>query len=106
MIGSFDNFGFETGQNLGERVAKNRPLIGAIGKQFLEEWKLTEQRRQQCDAAIAILNAGGMNDGMQQQTQRIDKNMALLALDQFAGIEAVRIDADPPFRRSSRFDYR
>jgi tripartite-type tricarboxylate transporter receptor subunit TctC len=35
-----------------------------------------------------------MNDGMQQQTQRIDKNMALLALDQFAGIEAVRIDAD------------
>ena len=97
MIGSFDNFGFETGQNLGERVAKNRPLIGAVGKQFLEEWKLTEQRRQQCDAAIAILNAGGMNDGMQQQTQRIDKNMALLALDQFAGIEAVRIDADPPF---------
>jgi hypothetical protein len=38
-----------------------------------------------------------MNDGVQQQTQRIDENMPLLALDQLAGIEAVRIDAAPPF---------
>ena len=97
MLGSFDDFGFETGQNLGDRVAEHRPLIGAVGKQFLEEWKPTEQRRQQCDAAIAILDAGGMNDGVQQQTQRIDENVPLLALDQLAGIEPVRIDADPPF---------
>jgi hypothetical protein len=27
-----------------------------------------------------------MNDGVQQQTQRIDENMPLLALDQFARI--------------------
>jgi hypothetical protein len=27
----------------------------------------------------------------------IDENMALLSLDQLARIEAVRIDADPPF---------
>ena len=70
MIGSFDDFGFETRQNFRERVAKNRSLIGAVGKQLFEEWKLTEQRRQQYDAAIAILNASGMNDGVQQQTQR------------------------------------
>ena len=38
-----------------------------------------------------------MYDGVQQQTQRIDENMPLLALDQFARIEPVRIDADPPF---------
>ena len=38
-----------------------------------------------------------MDDGMQQQTERIDENMPLLALDQLAGIEAVRIDAGPPF---------
>ena len=47
-------------------------------------------------AAIAILNAGGINDGVQQQTQRVDENMPLLALDQFARIEPVRIDAGPP----------
>jgi hypothetical protein len=43
------------------------------------------------------LNASGVNDGVQQQTQRIDENMPLLALDQLARIEAGRIDADPPF---------
>src|SRR5207344_2233541 len=37
-----------------------------------------------------------MNDGVQQQTQRVDENMPLLALDQFARIEPVRIDAGPP----------
>jgi hypothetical protein len=38
-----------------------------------------------------------MNDGVQQQAERIDENMPLLALDQLAGIEAVGIDASPPF---------
>ena len=38
-----------------------------------------------------------MDDGMQQQTQRIDENMPLLALDQLARIEPVGIDAGPPF---------
>jgi hypothetical protein len=47
-----------------------------------------------------------MDDGVQQQTQRIDENMSLLALDQLARIEPVRIDEAPLFRRSSRFDYR
>ena len=58
---------------------------------------MTEQRGEQQDAAIAILDVGGMDDGVQQQTQRIDENMPLLALDQLAGIEPVRIDAGPPF---------
>ena len=34
---------------------------------------------------------------MEQETERIDENMPLLALDQLAGIEAMRIDAGPPF---------
>jgi hypothetical protein len=72
-------------------------LIGAVGKQFLEEWKLAKQRGEQQQAAIAVLNVGGMDDGVQQQTECIDQNMPLLALDQLAGIEAMRIDAGPPF---------
>jgi len=97
MIGTFDDFGFETRQDFGEDVSKKRPLIGAVGKQLLKEWKQTFHRGQQRDAAIAILNAGGMNDGMEQQAQRIYENMALLALDLFARIIAMRIDAGPPF---------
>jgi len=38
-----------------------------------------------------------MHDSVQQETQRIDENMPLLALDQLAGIEPMRIDACPPF---------
>jgi len=82
---------------LGERVAEDRPLIGAVGKQLDEEWELTEQRRHDENAAVAILDTGGMHDGVQQQTERIDQNMPLLALDQFARIEPVRIDVRPPF---------
>jgi hypothetical protein len=42
------------------------------------------------DIMVVILNTGGMNDGVQQQTQRIDENMPFLALDQFARIKSVR----------------
>jgi hypothetical protein len=66
VIGSSDDFGFEMRQGFGERVRKNRALIGAVGKQLLEEWELTEQRGHQQDAAIAILDSGGMYDGVQQ----------------------------------------
>ena len=72
-------------------------MIGAVGKQLLEKWKLAKQRGEQQQAAIAVSNVGGVDDGVQQQTECIDQNMPLLALDQLAGIEAMRIDAGPPF---------
>ena len=72
--------------------AKDRALIGAVGEQFQ-----TEQGRQQRETAVAILNVGGGDDAVQQQALRIDQNMPLLALDQLAGIEAVAVDASPPF---------
>ena len=97
LIGSFDDFSFETRQDFGERRPEDWPLISAVGKQLFEEWKPTEQCCQQCDATIAVLNTSGMDDGVQQQTQRVDEDMPLLALDQFARIEPVRIDASPPF---------
>jgi len=33
---------------------------------------------------------------MEKKAERVDENMPLLALDQFARIEAVWIDASPP----------
>ena len=74
-----------------------RSLIAAVGEQLLQERKQPEQRGKQQDAAVAILDIGGMHDGVQQQTQRIYENMALLAFDLLAGIIAVRIDTEPPF---------
>ena len=46
-------------------------------------------------ATVAILNIGWRHQRMQQQTQRIDENVALLAFDQLASIEPMSIDAGP-----------
>ena len=78
---------------------KDRALIGAVGEQFPEKGKQTEQGRQQRETAVAILNVGGGDTKMpsQQQALRIDQNMPLLALASLAGIEAVAVDREPPF---------
>ena len=96
-IGSLDDLGLEIGQDAGQGAVKDRALIGAVGEQFPEKGKQTEQGRQQRETAVAILNVGGGDDAVQQQAMRIDQNMPLLALDQLAGIEAVAVDASPPF---------
>ena len=43
---------------------KNRALIGAVGKQLLKKRKFAEQRGEQQEAPIAILDVGGMDDGV------------------------------------------
>jgi hypothetical protein len=58
---------------------------------------MSEQGRRKQDAAIAILDIHRMNDGVQQQTQRIYENVALLSLNLFARVIAMRIDAGPSF---------
>ena len=76
---------------------KHRPRVGAVSKQPLEEWELSEQCGQKHQATVAILNIGWRHQRMQQQTQCIDENVALLAFDQLASIEPMSIDAGPPF---------
>ena len=85
------------GEDAGQGGLKDRPLVGAVGEQFLEKGEQIEQRRQEREAAVAVLNVGGGDDAVEEQALGIDQNMALLALDQLARIEAVRIDAGPPF---------
>lgn len=43
-------------------------LIAAVGKELFQKWKHAEQSRDDENAAVAILNIGRMNDGMQHQT--------------------------------------
>jgi hypothetical protein len=81
LIGSLDDLDFKTRHYFAKRISENRSLIGAIGEQLLEKRKPAKQHRQQRDAAVAILNAGGVNDGQQQQALCVYENMALLALD-------------------------
>lgn len=82
---------------MGQGVVEPRTLIGGVGKELVQERMHPGQGRKQHDAAVTILDIGGMHDGVEQQTQRIYENVALLALDLLAGIIARRIDAGPPF---------
>ena len=84
-------------QDRRQGAVEGQPLIGPVGKQPRQERMRPRQGREQQDAAVAILDIGGMNDGVEEQTQRIYENVALLALDLLARIVAMRIDAGPPF---------
>ena len=84
-------------KNLCKRFRKFWSLISAVGEQRLQKWKHAEQCRHHENASIAILNVGRMNDGVEQETYCVDKNVPLLALDLLARIVAVRINAGPPF---------
>src|SRR5260370_4710640 len=96
-IGALDDLSFELRQDLRQGLLKVRPLVATIGKELFQERVHPEKGRKKQDAAIAILDIGRMNDGVQQQTQRVHQNMALFPLDLFARVIAMRIDAAPPF---------
>ena len=105
-IGSLDDLGLEIGQDAGQGAVKDRPLIGAVGEQFPEKGKQTEQGRQQRETAVAILNVGGGDDAVQQQALRIDQNMPLLALDQLPASKPWLSMRAPLFQRFSHSDCR
>ena len=97
VIRVFDDLGFDSRQHTSQVVVEGRSLIGCIGKELCQERMQPEHRGEQHDAAIAILDVGGMNNGVQQQAQRIYEKMALLALDLLARIIARRVDPGPTF---------
>ena len=96
-IGTADDFGDEARHEARQAVMENRSGVGAVGEQLREERELSEHCGQEHQPAVAILNIGGGDQRVQQQTQRIDEDVALLAFDQLAGVEPMGIDAGPPF---------
>ena len=55
------------GRAFASALRKLRSLIPAVGEERLQEWKHPEQGRHDENAAIAILNVGRMNDGVEQE---------------------------------------
>ena len=84
--------------NDGEQSAfELRPLIAAVGVELQQKGIQAKQGGHHEHATIAVLQGCRMDDGVQDQTLRVYKEMALLAFDLFASIEAMGIDAPPPF---------
>ena len=96
-VATFDDVDLKIWQNVGDAVAEHRTGVGGVGEQPSREGKLSEQGGQQQHTAIAVLNVGSGDQCVQQQTEFVDQNVSLLAFDQLACIEAVRVDGRPPF---------
>jgi len=80
-IRSFDDFSFQAGQYVLLRLFENRPLISAVGKEFLQKRKAAEQGPRDQSVAIPILDIYRMSHCVKQEPYRIDKDVALLPLD-------------------------
>src|SRR5437588_6609260 len=76
----------------GSRSRGARSLIAGIGEDALNEGKeaagasIENQPR-----SVAVLNIGGMDDDVQQEAERIDKDMALASSDLLARIKPLRV---------------
>ncbi len=72
-------------------------LVGAVADDFLQKRKQSSHGLEQRRGAVAILHVGGVHLDAQEQAERVDEEMAFLALDLLAGVIARRIDPRPPF---------
>ena len=66
-VRSLDDLDLERGCGFARARPEQRPGITAVGEQLFEEWPAPEQRGEQQDAAIAVLDIGGMNDGVKHE---------------------------------------
>jgi len=97
QFGALDDFD-NPAAGAGGGQCRARTLIACVGED-------TQNEREQGSGAfvknergaVAILDIGWVNGSAQQQAERVDEDMALLALDLLARIIAVRIDPGPPF---------
>ena len=85
---------------------KDRPLIGAVGEQFPEKGKQTEQGRQQRETAVAILNVGGGDDAVQQQACVSTRTCRFLPLISLPASKPWLSMRAPLFQRFSHSDCR
>jgi hypothetical protein len=96
-IGAPDDLELHLAQHALQCGLELRPLIAGIGVELAQEREHPEERRHDQHAAIAVLQPGAMHHRVQYQAERVDQDVALLALDLLAAIIAPRIDRKPPF---------
>ena len=97
VLASLYDFDRQTLHRLGGAGLEDRSRIGAVGEQLAQKGKPPKQGGKQQHTAITILNVGRGDQRVQHKADRVDEKMALLALDQLAAIEAMRVDAGAPF---------
>ncbi len=97
MVRALDDLDIHLRHDFARSATEHRALIAAIGIEFQQERIQAEHRRHHQRATIAILNVGGVHDGVDQQAVGVDENVPLLALDLLSRVVTRRIDRRPPF---------
>ena len=82
---------------MGHEFAHLGSGVAAVGDDALDEGKAPPRLPQKSLGAVAILDTGGVAVDVQQQTLRVDKDMALAAENLFPGIVARWVERAPPF---------
>ena len=73
-------------------------LVAGIGEDAFDEREQAARAPVEDEqGTIAILHVGRVSDDVQQEAERVDKNMPLAARDLLARIEALRVERNPPF---------
>lgn len=94
---TFDDLQFP-GAGLGDGCGCFPSLVAGIGEDALDEGKkATRTTIKDQPGAIAVLDVGRVDDDVQQETERVDKNVPFAAFDLLARVVALRIDRGPPF---------
>lgn len=96
-VRALDDLHFDLPHGLLQTVLEPWPLVAAIGEKLEQEGVEAEHARHQKHAAVAVLDIGGMDDGVEQKALGVYQDVALLALDLLAAVVARRVDAGPPF---------
>jgi hypothetical protein len=73
------------------RLRSPGSLIAGICEDALDEGEGPAPLAKNLTDAVAILNVGRMNDDAQEQTKRVDEDVALAARDLLARIIALRV---------------
>lgn len=86
------------GAGCGEHGGELGSLVVGVGEDALDEGEQTARSPVEDEPrAIAVLDVGGMDNDIQQEPERIDKNVPFAALDLLARVITLRIDRGPPF---------
>src|SRR5215207_239050 len=72
-------------------------LVGAISEDDLNERKQPTGGAQDRQSPVSVLDVGRMDHGTEQEAQRVDQDVPLLALDLLARVVTAWINARPPF---------
>ena len=77
---------------------ERRSLVSGIGEDALDEGKETARAAIEDEpCAIAVLDVGGVDDDVQDETKRVDEDMPLAARNLLARIIALRAERRAPF---------